>query len=68
VNPLRFFTGLLVGFACAILLGEMPAFFAALRGRPFAHGLLGGGAAGLLVVSILLARTGEKAPFIYFQF
>lgn len=47
---------------------SVPALFADLRGRPFVHGLLGGGAAGLLLVSILLARTGDKAPFIYFQF
>ena len=53
----------------ALRRGEsVPAFFARMRTRPFAHGLLGGGAAGLLVISILLARTGEKAPFIYFQF
>ena len=60
-----------VGTLCfaALRRGEtVPAFFASLRSRPFAHGLLGGGAAGLFVVSILLARTGEKAPFIYFQF
>ena len=47
---------------------SLPDFFAGLRGRPFLHGLIGGGAVGLLVVSLLLARTGEKAPFIYFQF
>lgn len=43
-------------------------FFVTLRGRPFASGVIGGGAIGLLVISLLLARTGEKAPFIYFQF
>jgi alginate O-acetyltransferase complex protein AlgI len=45
-----------------------PAFFAALRARPFTRGLIAGSAVGLLVVSVLLARTGEKMPFIYFQF
>ena len=47
---------------------SVPEFFAALHTRPFTRGLIAGGAIGLLVVSILLARTGEKMPFIYFQF
>ncbi len=36
--------------------------------KPFAKGLVLGSALGLFVVSLLLAITGEKAPFIYFQF
>ncbi|HEY4285192.1 MAG TPA: MBOAT family O-acyltransferase [Chthoniobacterales bacterium] len=47
---------------------SVPEFFAALHTRPFARGLITGGVIGLLIVSILLARTGEKVPFIYFQF
>ena len=46
----------------------VPEFFASLRHRPFTGGLIAGGAVGLLLVSVLLARTGEKMPFIYFQF
>ena len=57
-----------LGFAALRRGKSLPDFFAGLRGRPFLHGLIGGGAVGLLVVSLLLARTGEKAPFIYFQF
>ncbi len=36
--------------------------------KPFAKGLVLGCALGLFVISLLLARSGEKAPFIYFQF
>ena len=35
---------------------------------PFAGGILWGGSAGFLALSLLLARGGDKTPFIYFQF
>ena len=43
-------------------------FFAAIKLSPYLRGVIAGGATGLLIVSILLARLGEKTPFIYFQF
>jgi alginate O-acetyltransferase complex protein AlgI len=46
----------------------LPEFFRTLRFRPFTQGLIIGGAIGLLMLSIMLARTGERTPFIYFQF
>lgn len=36
--------------------------------KPFARGIAWGATLGILAVAILLARTGEKSPFIYFQF
>ena len=39
-----------------------------LDARPFARGAAWGATLGMLAVALLLARTGEKAAFIYFQF
>jgi hypothetical protein len=57
-----------LSFAGLRRCASVAEFFTALHTRPFTRGLIAGGAIGLLVVSILLARTGEKMPFIYFQF
>jgi D-alanyl-lipoteichoic acid acyltransferase DltB (MBOAT superfamily) len=47
---------------------SLPEFFASLRQQPLAQGMIIGGALGLLIISILLARGGQTTPFIYFQF
>lgn len=41
---------------------------ARLAAKPFARGAAWGAALGLIAVAFLLARAGEKSPFIYFQF
>ena len=47
---------------------QISGFCAELRGHPLGRGVIWGAAASLLIISLLLARTGERAPFIYFQF
>ncbi len=46
----------------------LEAMAAGLREKPFLRGIAWGGVLGILAVALLLARTGEKSPFIYFQF
>ncbi len=55
-------------FSAARRSVSVEEFFLRVRARPLADGWLTGAAVGLLFVSILLARVGEKIPFIYFQF
>ena len=44
------------------------AMAAKLDGKPFARGMAWCAVLGMLAVALLLARTGEKSLFIYFQF
>jgi len=66
---------LLVAYALGVICfafmrrgASLPEFFVSLRSKPMTRGLIIGGGIGLLIVSVLLARTGESTPFIYFQF
>jgi alginate O-acetyltransferase complex protein AlgI len=64
------FAYMLAAAAVSTLTRGLPidAVVESVKTRPFLRGALWGCALSLLVVALLLARTGEKATFIYFQF